>query len=33
METLYFDEHIALQEEFGTRKLADMLIRSGRIAP
>lgn len=25
METLYFDEHIALQEEFGTRKLADML--------
>jgi predicted pyridoxine 5'-phosphate oxidase superfamily flavin-nucleotide-binding protein len=25
MERLYFDEHIALQEEFGTRKLADML--------
>lgn len=25
MEQLYFDEHIALQEEFGTRKLADML--------
>lgn len=25
METLYFDEHIALQEEFGTRKLADLL--------
>lgn len=25
METLYFDEHLALQEEFGTRKLADML--------
>ena len=25
METLYFDEHIALQEEFGTRKLAEML--------
>jgi len=25
MQTLYFDEHIALQEEFGTRKLADML--------
>ena len=25
MEQLYFDEHIALQNEFGTRKLADML--------
>jgi predicted pyridoxine 5'-phosphate oxidase superfamily flavin-nucleotide-binding protein len=25
MDTLYFDEHIALQEEFGTRRLADML--------
>lgn len=25
MEQLYFDEHIALQEEFGTRKLADLL--------
>jgi predicted pyridoxine 5'-phosphate oxidase superfamily flavin-nucleotide-binding protein len=25
MDQLYFDEHIALQEEFGTRKLADLL--------
>ena len=25
MKQLYFDEHIALQNEFGTRKLADML--------
>ena len=25
MEQLYFDEHIALQEEFGTRKLADLI--------
>jgi uncharacterized protein len=25
MERLYFDEHIGLQEEFGTRKLADLL--------
>lgn len=25
MERLYFDEHIGLQEEFGTRKLANLL--------
>ncbi len=25
MEQLYFDEHLELQEEFGTRKLADLL--------
>lgn len=25
MDQLYFDEHIALQEEFGTRKLAELL--------
>ena len=25
MEQLYFDEHIALQDEFGTRKLADLI--------
>lgn len=25
MERLYFDEHIQLQDEFGTRKLADLL--------
>ena len=25
MDQLYFDEHLALQDEFGTRKLADLL--------